>query len=74
MLFEQRRKPDSNNYILWTDFVHLTDPSWYLLGPFNFDSHSDVITTKQHVVLTHWKYLFTILILLVLFSRFIYSN
>ena len=59
MLFGPKRKPDFTKYILWIDFVHLTDPSCYLLGPFNFDSQSDVITTNQHVALTHWEYLFT---------------
>ena len=60
MFFGPKRKPDSNKYIHWTDSVHLTDPSCYLHGPFNFDSHSDVITAKQHVALTHWEYLLTI--------------
>ena len=60
MLFGPKRKPDSNKYILWTDSVHLTDPSCYLNVPFNFDSHSDVITAKQHVTLTHWEYLLTV--------------
>ena len=55
MLFGPKRKPDSNKYILWTDSVPLTDLSCYLLGPFNFDSHSDIITTNQHVALTHWE-------------------
>jgi len=53
MLFGPKRKPDSNKYIFWTDSVHLTDPLCYLLGPFNFDSHSDDIKTNQHVALTH---------------------
>ena len=60
MLFDPKRKPDPNKYILWIDSVHLTDTSCYLHGPFKFDSHSDVITTKQHVVLTHWDYLVTV--------------
>ena len=29
MLFGPKRRPDSNKYILWTDSVHLTDPSYY---------------------------------------------
>ena len=60
ILFGPKRKPDPNKYILWTDSVHLTDPSCYLNVPFNFDSHSDVITAKQHVTLTHWEYLLTV--------------
>ena len=59
MLLGPKREPHSNKYILWTDSVHLTDPLCYLHGHFNFDSHSDVITTNQHVALTHWDYLFT---------------
>ena len=57
MLFGPKRKPDPNKYILRTDSVHLTDISCYLHGPFNFDSHSDIITAKQHFALTHWEYL-----------------
>ena len=60
LLFGSRRKPDYNKYILWKDSVHLTDPSCYLHGSFNFDSHSDVITTNQHLALTHWEYIFTV--------------
>ena len=60
MLCGPKRKPDSNKYILRTDSIHLTDPSYYLHGPFNFDSHSDVITAKQHVALTQWEYFLTV--------------
>ena len=60
MLFGPKRKPDPNKYILRTDSVHLTDTSCYLNGTFNFDSHSDIITAKQHVALTHWEYLLTV--------------
>ena len=60
VLFGPKRKPDSDKYILWTDSVNLTDPSCYLHGPFNYNSHSDVIKTNQHVALTHWEDLFTI--------------
>ena len=49
MLFGPKCKLDSTKYILWTESVHLTDHSCYLHGSFNFDSHSDVITAKQHV-------------------------
>ena len=57
MLFGPKRKSDPGKYIFWTDSVHLTDPSCYLLGPFNFDPHSDIFVAQQHVVLTHWEYL-----------------
>jgi len=60
MLFSPKRKPDLSKCILWTDSVHLTDSSYYLHGPCNFDSHSDVITGKQYIVLTHWYFLLTI--------------
>ena len=60
MLFGPKRKPDLSKYILWTDSVHLTDSSCYLHDPFNFDSHFDVITAKQHIALTHWEFLLTI--------------
>ena len=58
--FDPKRKLYSSKCILWTDSVHLTDSSCYLHGPFNFDSHSDVIITKYHITLTHWEYLLTI--------------
>lgn len=54
MLFGPKRKQDLRKYILWTD------SSCYLHGSFNFDSHSDVITGKQHIVLTNWRFLLTI--------------
>ena len=60
MLFGKERKPNPDKYILWIDSVHLTDSSYYLYGPFNFDSHSDAITAKQHVTLTHWEYFLTV--------------
>ena len=60
MLFGPKRKLDPTKYILWTDSIHLTEPSCYLYGPFNFDPHSDIITPKQHVALTHWEYTLTV--------------
>ena len=60
ILFGPKRKPYPRTYILWTDFVHLTDSSYYLHDSFNFNSHSDVITAKQHIALTHWEYHLTI--------------
>ena len=53
LLFGMKRKPDPNTYILWKYYVYLTDSSCYLHGPFNFDSHSDVITVKQHISLRY---------------------
>ena len=60
MLFGPKGKPDLRKYFFWTDSVQLTDSSCYLHGPFNFDSHSDVITAKQHIALPHWDFLLTI--------------
>ena len=60
MLFGPKRKPNPSKYILWTDSVHLTDSSCYLYVPFNFDSHSDMITSKQYITLTHWEHPLTI--------------
>ena len=60
ILFRQKRIPDPNKYILWTDSIHLTDTSCYLHGPFNFEPYSDNIPAKKHVALTHWEYLLTI--------------
>ena len=69
-LLGPNRIPDSNKYILWTDSVHSTYPSCYLQCLFNFDSHPDIITTNQHVALTHWEYLFTTCNTLGIFLRF----
>ena len=60
ILLGPKHKPDPSKYILWTDYIHLTDTSCYLHEPFNFESHSDIISVKQHVALTHWEYLLTI--------------
>ena len=60
ILLGPKRKPDPDKYILWTDSIHLTDTSCYLHGHFNFEPHSDIISTKQHVALTYWEYLLTI--------------
>ena len=60
MLCDPKREPDPSKYILWTVSVHLTDSSCYLHGPFNCDSHFDVITVQQHIALIHWEYLLTI--------------
>ena len=59
ILFGPTRKLDLKKYILWTDSIHLTDPSCFLHGPFNFDTRSDVIKPKQYIALTHWEFLLT---------------
>ena len=45
------RKPNPKNYILWTDSVHLTDPSCFIHGLFNFDPRSGVIRLKHMLFL-----------------------
>ena len=59
ILFGPTRKPDLKKYILWTDSIHLTDPSCFLHGRFSFDTRSDVIKPKQYIALTHWEFLLT---------------
>ena len=59
MLFSPKRKPDETKYMLWTDSVHLTDSSFFLHGPFNFDSHTDIVSAKQFIALHHWEFLLT---------------
>ena len=49
-----------DKYILWSGSIYLTDTSCYLHGPFNFETHSDIISAKQHVALIHWEYPLTI--------------
>ena len=46
-------------YILWTDSIHLTDPSCFLRRPFNFDTRSDVVKPKKYIALTQWEFLLT---------------
>ena len=48
MLFGPKRKPGPSKYIIWTDSVRLTDSSYYLHDPLNFDSYSEIIITKKH--------------------------
>ena len=60
ILFGPTHKLDPIKYILWTDSVRLTDSSSYSHGSFNFDSHTDMFTAKQHISLTHWEYTLTI--------------
>ena len=43
ILLGPNRKPNTKKYILWTNSVHLSDPSCYIQEPFNFDSRSDII-------------------------------
>ena len=45
-LMGQKRKSDSNKYIILTDSVYLTTSSCYLHSPFNFDLRSDIIIAK----------------------------
>ena len=35
MLFLPKRKPNLNKYMLWSDSVHLTDPKYFIYGPFS---------------------------------------
>ena len=44
ILFGPKRKPNLNKYILWTDSVYLTDLLCFIHIPFNFDSHSEIIS------------------------------
>ena len=38
-------------YVQWIYYVHLTNPLCYINISFNFDSHSDVIKSNQHIAL-----------------------
>ena len=57
MLFKPNHKPSLTKYMLWTESVHLTDSSYLIHDPFNFDSRSDVISAKKFVALRHWEFL-----------------
>ena len=45
--------------MLWSDSVHLTDPKYFIHGPFNFDAHDDNIQPHQNVTLTNWEFFFS---------------
>ena len=66
MLFKPNRKPNLTKYMVWTDSVHLTNFACFIHGPFNFDSHSDVISAKQFAALRHWEFLLTSCIALII--------
>ena len=57
MLLSPKRKPTPKIYMLWSDSVHLTDSKYFIHGPFNYDAHTDIIQSKQHVTLIHWEFL-----------------
>ena len=60
MFFGPKRNTYLRKYILCTDSTPLTDPSCYLHGIFNFDSHSDIIIVKEYIALIHWEYPLTV--------------
>ena len=43
--------------MLWSASVHLTDSKYFIHGIFNYDDHTDIKQSKQHVSLTHWEFL-----------------
>ena len=51
--FKSSRKPDPIKYILWVDSVDLTDTDFLIHDSLNYDDYSNVITSKQHVALSH---------------------
>ena len=55
ILLDPKRKPDLAKYMLWSESVHLTDPSCLIHEPFNFDSHSDIISVKHYIAFHHWE-------------------
>ena len=59
MLFSPKRKPNLTKFMLWSDYVNLTDPKYFIHGPFHFDAHDDIIQPSQNVALTHWELLFS---------------
>ena len=42
--------------MLWSAFVHFTDPKYYIRGPFNYDSHEYVMQSKPYLALNHWDF------------------
>lgn len=56
ILFFPNSKINQNNYMLWSAFVHFTDPKYYIRGPFNYDSHKYVMQPKPYLALNHWDF------------------
>ena len=59
MLFSLKCKLNLTKFMLWSDSVHLTDPKYFIHGPFNFDAHDDNIQPHQNVTLTNWEFFFS---------------
>ena len=57
ILLGPNRKSNIKLYILWTDSVHLSDPSCYIHGAFNFDSCSNIIKLNQYIAFRNWEFL-----------------
>ena len=53
VFFGQKRKPDLTKYMLWTDTVHLTDPSCFIHESISIDSQSNIISANQCIDLRH---------------------
>ena len=58
-MFSPKRKPDLTKYMLWTNSVHLTNPSCIIHELFNFDSQPGIISSNQYMYLRHWMFLLT---------------
>ena len=59
ILLDRKFKPDLKNSFLLTDSVYLIESSYCLHGPFDFDLCSDIIVTKEYIVLSDWGHLLT---------------
>ena len=57
ILFSPKRKPNLKKFMLWSDSVHLMDTKHFIHGPFNYDTHDDIIKPNKYVTLTHRKFL-----------------
>ena len=58
MLFTPHRIPQSDTYELWSDIIFFCNQDCYLLGPFVFESYSDIIKPNKHVSTIIWESLF----------------
>ena len=70
ILLGPNRKPNTKNYILWIDSVHLFDPSCYIHCPFNFDFCSDIIKPNQYIIYLIGNFFSLLVLLSVLFHLF----
>ena len=60
VLFHPLRKPPLDKYRLWTDTIPLSDPNYYLSGPFHFEVRHDILNPCNYIARDQWLLLHSI--------------